>query len=65
MAYGSNSAPLDGSPVKGGGGDGPSPLPPARAEKRKRWSLRTSANLMIGVTGALWALVAVILKVLF
>lgn len=65
MAYGSNSAPLDGRPLGGPGEDGSAPRPPARSEKSRRWSLRTSANLMIGITGGLWALVAIVLKVLF
>lgn len=63
MTFGTNSAPFDGgsmaSPSQGGGS-----RPPAGAD-RKRWSLRTSANVAIGVTGALWALVAIVLKILF
>lgn len=44
------------SPVRGS-------RPPGQAPGR--WSKRTTLNVIVGVTGAAWALVAVVLKLLF
>jgi hypothetical protein len=39
--------------------------PPEGRDVSSRWSKRSTLNLIIGVTGAAWALVAVVLKLLF
>lgn len=47
------------TPVRG------SSRPPESGKTPRRWSKRTTLNLMLGVTGAAWAVVAVVIKLLF
>jgi hypothetical protein len=47
----------------------PSPVrgsrPPEGGDMPRRWSKRSTMNLVLGVTGAAWALIAVAIKLLF
>lgn len=65
MTYGPKIAPFDEPAAVPGQQNDREPRQPKGADRKRNWSLRTSANVMIGVTGALWALVAIVLKLLF
>lgn len=65
MAYGPKITPFDDPAAPVGPQKDREPKTPRGAERCRDWSLRKTANLMIGVTGALWALVAIVIKLLF
>lgn len=65
MAYGPRIAPFDDPAAPAGPQKDREPRKPRGTERRGHWSLRRTANVMIGVTGALWAIVALVIKLLF
>lgn len=61
MTFAPKSAGVD-APAAAVRGPGRDSRPPEGKPAPRRWSKRQTLNLVIGVTGAAWALVAVVLK---